>query len=173
MQENFQSEVMLLKQIETKELYRLFHKMQFDTLKPQWDVHKLKLLGESVDSEVVELFGPRSPELPEWYEGEILQEISKSQKDILILHHVLDFLEDPLEAIQLAQNSGFKTILIHEPPKDASFRYHSNPEIPYFKNRHILAFERHRQAEGNKAIDAPNSQVAVKGCSRWIKLKRH
>jgi len=237
MQENFEKEVTLLKQIETKELYQLFHKMQFDTLKPQWDLLRAKLLAESVDGNVVELLGPRSPDVPEWYEGEILQEISKSQKDILILHHVLDFLEDPLEALQLAQNSGFKTILIHEAPKDGSFRYHSNPEIPYFKNRHILAIERHHQDKGNKALDyilgshekvgwrvegnteldfvyvtdvnkknlvkmelaldliehrlsghptkfdellselmtwylTPNSQVAVKGCSRWIKLTR-
>lgn len=164
MRDKLTDDIALLKEMSSETLYQTFHKIQTETLAPQWDSYLQSIAPNFSDENTLKLYGPRYPELPEWYENEILNEISNSKgKEVLFLNHTLVFLSNPVNALILAKKSGFKTLVINESPMDGSFRYKSNPKIKFFENRHELAFTRHGQNLGNKSLEAVLSSLKKTG----------
>lgn len=154
MQYRFQQEIESLKHLSPDDLYLEFHKIQFSVLRPQLETHFKSLIEQVSPKNVLELTGPRTPEIPKTYTLDILDQISQaSKKEILFLNHVLSFMDNPIKAFQLAKDSGIKTVVVHESPKDGTFKYESYPEVKFFVERNQLSFQKREQSAGNDFLD--------------------
>lgn len=144
-----------LKSLHRDDLYQYFHKIQFEALRPHWDSHLNFIVENFHQKKITEVFGPKSPTIPETNTASLLNQIKNaSAKDILVLQHVMSFIEDPLTVLAVARTHGFKTVVIHDSSRDGSFRYDCSPYVEHFQIRTRLTHEKHGQSEGNPALIA-------------------
>lgn len=149
----FDQNTNFLKSLQRDDLYQLFHKIQFEALSPQWTKHLKSIVENFNEKKVTEILGPKSPTVPETNTASVHTEIKSSEaKDILLLQHVMSFIDNPIEVLRLARVYGYKMVIIHDSPKDGSFRYDSLPPIEHFQIRTGLTHKRHGQSEGNPPL---------------------
>ena len=154
MKEIFKRDLQALKQLDKFDLYKEFHKIQLNVLRPQMEAHFRFLVGEIVHDRVLELFGPQSPEISESYTSEIMSKISEArEKEILFLNNALDFVSDPMKILQLAKDARFRVIVIQGFPKDSTFKYESYPKVKYFTKREKFILEKHLRESGDIFFD--------------------
>jgi hypothetical protein len=150
---DFSNEINFLRSLNSNDLYREFHKIQSAVLAQQNERHVEQIVKDWTPDKVQEIFGPKSPEIPEQNSNNVLSEIRHSKgKEHLLLQHVLSFVDNPIEILAMAKECGFKKVIIHDSPKDGRFKYESNPEIDFFAKRHLSEYAKHI-CGGNPAID--------------------
>lgn len=153
MRAEFNKEIELLKSLSPNDLYQEFHRIQFEVLAPQYELHIKQIVKDWNRDKVKEIFGPRSPIVSELNTLITLNEIKSSKgKEQLLLQNVLAFIDDPIEALALARECGIKKIILQDLPKDRSFKYESIPEIEFFANRHLSTYADHLNA-GNPVLN--------------------
>jgi len=154
MQSEFLEEVQLLKRLDGNALYSKFLDIEFDTLRPQWHSHFRNLIANKAHNQVKEIFGPKNPGLPELTYEEMRNEITNAQgNDVLFLNHSLSYVEETSEVLDTAQNAGFKIIVIHDAPRDGTFRHVFKPEVNFFTEQNEVMKTEPSQCCGNPIFE--------------------